>query len=129
MHILLVNLLSFALFAQSVGPAPGRVVTVDLPKTPGTGEMVWIELKVGIIERGAEIEIMTTAGQSLGVISPFGIRSGDKAGTYTVPLPPDAISNDRVKLRLILNQYGHAKRAPTAKEVKGIRLKITRAVL
>ena len=100
-------------------------MTLILPNAQGTGKIVWIELKIGAIERGAEIEIATTAGKSLGVISPFGIRSGDQAGTYTVPLPADTISNNHVTLRLTLNQYGHAKRAPTAQEVRCIRLKIT----
>jgi propanediol utilization protein len=120
----LLALLSFALLAQPASAAAGRVVTLVLPHTLAAGETAWIELKLGVTERGAEIEIATTAGQSLGVISPFGIRSGDEAGTYTVPVPADAISGDHVSLRLTLNQYGHAKRAPTAKEVVDIRVKI-----
>jgi hypothetical protein len=123
--MLLAALVSFALFAQTADAPPGRVVTLSLPKAPVTGKAFWVELKLGAIERGKEIEIATTAGKSLGVISPFGIRSGAQAGTYIVPLPAEVISNKRVTLRLTVNQYGHAKRAPTVKEVKGIRLRIT----
>lgn len=125
MITLAVNLLSFVLLAQAAS-APGRLVSLALPHAPGDGEAVWVEVKLGRIERGAEVEVETTAGQSLGVISPYGIRSGAQAGTYTVPVPPEAVSDGRLKLRLTLNQYGRAKRAPTAKEVKGVRLKLTR---
>jgi len=124
MNSLFGMLLSFVLFVQPVCASSGRVVTLVLPHALSAGETAWIELKVGVIERGAEIEIATTAGQTLGVISPFGIRSGDEAGTYTVPVPVDAISDKHVSLRLTLNQYGRERRAPTAKEVKSIRLKI-----
>jgi hypothetical protein len=120
-------LLFFAVLAQGASADVGRVVTLVLPHALGAGETPWIEVKVGSVERGAEIEISTKAGQTLGVISPFGIRSGDRAGTYTIPLPPEAISDDHVSLRLTLNQYGHAKRAPTVKEVQSIRLKIVPA--
>ncbi len=117
----------FALLAQATYTVPGRVVTLALPHALREGETAWLEVKIGVIERGAEIEITTTTGQSLGVISPFGIRSGRQAGTYTVPVPADAISDNRVSLRVLLNQGGHA-RAPTAKEVKSIRVRIMPAV-
>ena len=124
MHAPLATLALFALLAQATSAVPGRVVTLVLPHALRAGEAAFLEVKVGAIERGAEIEIATTEGRSLGVISPFGIRSGRQAGTYTVPLPADAISDNRVSLRLTLNQGGHAQRAPTRKEVKSIRVKI-----
>lgn len=126
MSTLAVTLLSFALLAQAAAAPPGRVVSLPLPRATGAGEVMWVEVKVGVIERGAEIEVATKEGKSLGVISPYGIRAGAPAGTYTIPVPPDAASDGRVRLRLTLNRYGRAKRAPTAKEVKGIRLRITR---
>jgi propanediol utilization protein len=109
---------------QSGSAATGRAVTLTLAHPLHSGETAWLEVEIGPIERGAEIEIATTDGRPLGIISPYAIRSGDSAGTYTVPVPDDAISKNRVLLRLSLNQHGHASRAPTAKEVKGIRLKI-----
>ena len=112
-----------ALLAQS---SAGRIETLVLPHTLRAGETAWLEVKVGVIARGAEIEITTTSGRLLGVISPFAIRSGNQAGTYTVPLPADAISNGRVSVRISLNQY-HSQRAPTLTEVKSIRVKIAGA--
>lgn len=99
-------------------------LTLVLPHTLRSGETPWLQVKVGPIPRGEEIEIATTAGRFLGVISPFGIRKGRDAGTYTIPLPVDAISGDRVSLRLSINTPGQAQRAPTKDEVKGVILKI-----
>ena len=127
MHVLLAAFALLTLIAQPVYAAPGRVVTLILPHKLQAGETAWLELKVGVIERGAEIEITTKEGRFLGVISPFGIPSGGQAGIYTVPLPADVISKDRVALRLTLNRDGHVQRAPTAKELKSLRVKITPA--
>jgi hypothetical protein len=124
MNTLVVALISFAFLVQTTYAGPGRVVNLVLPRTLSANEVVWIELKLGAIARGSEIEIETKSGKTLGVVSPHGIRSGDEAGTYTIPVPPHAISNKRVSLRLTLNQ-GRAKRAPTTREVKSVRLKIT----
>jgi hypothetical protein len=121
-----VTWLSVALLAQTASAAQGRLVSLTLPHSPGDGEVVWLEVKVGRIQRGAEIEVSTAEGQTLGVISPYGIRSGSQAGTYNLPVPPDAITDGRLKLRVTLNRHGRAERAPTAKELKGVRLKITR---
>jgi hypothetical protein len=124
MHASLIALTFFALLGQAPHAPTGRVVTLALPHALRAGETAWIEVKVGVLEHKAEIEIETTAGQPLGVISPFGIRAGHPSGTYTVPLPAEAISHDRVSLRLFLDENGHPHRAPTPKEVTGVRVKI-----
>ena len=126
MNTLVASLLSFVLLAQTAYAAPGRVVTLVLPRTLEANETAWIELKVGVISKSAEIEIETTEGRMLGVISPYGIRPGNEAGTYTVPLPEDAISNKGVSVRIPLS-YLQTKRAPTSKEPKSVRLKIGRS--
>src|SRR5437588_10631000 len=114
-------LLLFALFAQP--SSTGRTETLVLPHTLKAGETVWLEVCVGVVTRGAEIEVTTTSGRLLGVISPYGIRPGNQAGTYTVLVPADAISEGRLSLRLSLD-YAHSQRAPTKEEVKGLRVKI-----
>ena len=123
MHTLLAALISFALLVQTAG-APGRVVNLVLPRSLDENESVVVELKLGVLARGAEIQVETTSGRMLGVISPYGIRSGNEAGTYTVPVPLEAISNQRLSLRIILS-HNHNKRAPTTKEVRSVRLQIT----
>lgn len=113
----------FALLAQA---STGRMETLALPHALRPGETAWLEVKVGAIARGAEIEIATTSGQLLGVISPFGTHQGNEGGIYTLPLAPEAISNDRVSLRLAL-RYSGRSRAPSPQEVKSISVKIAPA--
>jgi hypothetical protein len=124
MNTLVATFFTLALLVQT-SAGPGRVVNLVLPRDLNENDTVWLELKVGVVPRGVEIEIETTAGKSLGVISPHGVRSGYEAGTYTVPVPVEAISDKRLSVRLILKQLDRSKRAPTDKEVKDVRLKIT----
>src|SRR6185436_20386879 len=91
-------------------------LVLTLPHALREGETAFLVVTVGVIQRGAEIEITTPAGRLLGTISPYGIRPGREAGTYTIPLPADAISGKRVSVRLSLSANGR-KRAPTKKEV------------
>jgi len=88
-------------------------------------EGVSVELKLGVLERGAAIKLETTSGRKLGTITTYGIRSGEEAGTYTVPVPPELISNNRLSLRIILDQHSRGKRAPTDQELRAVRLQIT----
>ncbi len=128
MRLRLVALVFFAFLALDANAGAGREVTLTLPHALRSGETAWLEVEVGAIERGEEIDIVTTSGRSLGVISPFGIRPGEQAGTYTVPVPADAIADGRVSLRLSVDQYGHAQRAPTAAEVRSVRVKVSRGM-
>lgn len=124
MQTLLASLFSLALLVQTAS-ASGRVVNLVLPRSLNEGEGVAVEVQLGVLERGAEILVETTSGKLLGVISPYGIRSGNEAGTYTVPVPTEEISNNRVSLRITLNYQTRGKRAPTTQEVKSVKLKIT----
>src|SRR5882672_11426017 len=104
----------FALLAQSENPASADEMTLVLSHPLRAGEIAWIEVQVGPIGRGQEIDVTTAAGQELGVISPFGVRRGQDAGTYTLPVPGDAIRDGRVSVRLTITQPGEPPRAPTA---------------
>lgn len=120
-------LAALAFFTQLAHADASRIVTLALPHALRTGDTAWLEVKVGIIARGEEIEIATAAGRFLGVISPHGIHSGHEAGTYTIPLPADAIADDHISLRISLDRSGHAQRAPTTQEVKSLRVTIVDA--
>jgi len=111
-----------ALIASNANAGADREVTLVLPHAPQAGETVWLELEVGEIQRGEEINVMTGSGQFLGTVSPFGVRPGQKAGTYVVPLPNGAVKGDRVSLRLSL-EHNHVSRAPTPKELMRARVK------
>jgi hypothetical protein len=109
--------------AQSRQISDAREMTLVLPHALRKGETAWLLVKVGAIGRD-QIQIMTQDGRPLGTISQFGIRSGKPAGTYTVPVPAEALSNGRLALRLSMMQSGRAPRAPTIREVKSLRLLI-----
>jgi hypothetical protein len=109
--------------AQSRQIGCAREMTLVLPHALRKGETAWLLVKVGAIGRD-QIQLMTQDGRPLGTISAFGIRSGKPAGTYTVPVPAEALSDGRLALRLSVMQSGRAPRAPTAKEVKSLRLLI-----
>jgi virulence-associated protein VagC len=122
----LVALAYLAFVAQPASAVAGRSVTLTLPHELRAGETAWLEVSVGVIGH-AEIEITTPNGRSLGVISPYAVRPGHPAGTYIVPVPAEAITGDRLPLRVFLNRNSHALRAPTAKEVTAIRVQIRSA--
>ena len=123
MRVPLASLMVFAVLAQQ--PAY-RTVNLALPHALQEGETAWLVVTVGVIPRGAEISIATPSGRSLGTISPYGIRAGNEAGTYTVPLPADAISGKRVCVRLSL-EFNGRQRAPAKKEVKKVAVKVSSA--
>ena len=110
-----------ALLAQS-GTASADEMTLVLPHPPGPGEIVWLEVEVGPIQRGQEIDVTTASGQELGVISRFGVRAGQSAGTYTLPMPANVFHDGRVSVRLTISQFGAPPRAPTAQEVRSVKL-------
>ncbi len=125
MRYVLANLILGA--ALLFGQAPsGRVETLLLPHALRPGENAWLEVQLGAIAHGAEVEIVTTSGQLLGVISPYGVRAGASAGTYTVPVPRAAISKRSLSVRISIRFY-HSMRAPTLQEVKRPRIRITSA--
>jgi len=102
-----------------------REMTLALPHTLRKGETAWLLVEVGAIGH-EQIELTTQNGQRLGMISPYGVRSGRPGGTYTIPVPAEAISHRRLALRMAVMQSGGAQRAPTKDEVKSVRLLIRR---
>jgi hypothetical protein len=112
---------------QVARPGAARAVTLKVPSGVPQGGSAWLEVALGLVERGAEVEVTTAAGRTIGVISPYAIQPGHEAGTYTVPLPPDAISHDHISLLIWLRRDGKPPRAPKMSEVKSVRISITPA--
>lgn len=106
--------------------AAGDVILV-LPHPLHAGESASVVLQVGAIARGQEIDVTTGSGRALGTISPLGIRTGQAAGIYTLPLPDDAFQDGRVSLRLSMTQFGAPPRPPTIEEVRRVTLTISGA--
>ena len=103
------------------GPA---TVTLALPHALRPGETAFLEVAVGVLARGQEIQATTLDGRLVGTVSPFGIGPGAEAGTYVIPVPADAIGDCGLQLRLSVTMPGGPPRAPTAAEVKGVKLTI-----
>jgi hypothetical protein len=101
-----------------------RSTTLELPRPLAAGEIAFMEVQLGPIGRGRTIEVTTASGQPLGVVSPFGVRTGQDAGTYPLPVPNDAIRDGHLSIRLTISQPGGPPRAPTADEVRGVKLGI-----
>ena len=115
---------AFALFSFLAQSPAARTVTLTLPHALRAGETATLLVSVGVIPKGARIEVTTSSGRHLGTISPYGIRAGREAGTYTVPLPRDVITGRRVCVLLSL-AFGDTRRAPAEREVRRVRVKIT----
>lgn len=113
---------ALALLFVQCGRAAAQDMTLALPRPFDAGDTAFIEVRLGAIGPGQEIEVKTADGRLLGVISPHGIRAGRAAGIYTLPLPADAICKDRVGIALTITRSDAAPRAPNAEEVLGVRV-------
>lgn len=124
MHRLAVAFLCFSFLVQRACGAEWREMELILPRALETGDTVLVEVQLGKLPRGLEIEVSTASGHDLGTISPHGIPTGNEAGTYSLPIPPDVFSKGRATIRLSITQANQTRRAPTDDEVKSVRLKI-----
>lgn len=100
--------------------------TLVLPRSLHAGEIAVIEVQVGSIARGQEIQIMTVSGRELGVISTFGVKSGHEAGTYPVPVPLDAIAGRDLTVHVTITGNGALPRPPTPQEVRNVEVVVAR---
>lgn len=70
------------------------------------------------------MEITTADGRPIGTAAPFGPQRGQGAGTFTIPVPADAVRDGRLVLRLRVITHDGPPRPPTAEEVPDLRLSI-----
>lgn len=104
------------------GLAMAQDRTLFLPRPLQVHETAWIELEIGPIPHGATITVTTQAGEALGRIAPFGARAAQAGGSYSLPVPADAIRDDRVSVRLLISVPGGLPRPATAQEVTSVKL-------
>lgn len=103
------------------GPA---AMTLVLPHALRPDEIAFVEVTVGAIGPGRQVVVTTAGGRLVGAVSPFGIRPGAEAGTYALPVPAEAFAGRSLPLRLRVTRPDGPPRAPTADEVKGVRLTV-----
>jgi hypothetical protein len=110
--------------AMTESEARQSIIELRLVRPPTTREAVWIQVRAGALPRGTEIRVSTSEGVLLGTVSPFGGPQGPDAVTYTIPLPQAAIVDERVQLRLQVDEPGPGARAraPRTGEVESVNL-------
>ncbi len=123
MRLIVIAAMALLIPAQSAPAAGGRTVALELPHSLRAGETVFVEITTGVLKRGAEILVQTEKGELLGKISPYAVPAGRESGTYSIPVPREAVSNHRLSIKLFLSE-GSSKRAPTEKEVKEIHVRV-----
>lgn len=121
MFVLRLMMAMFLLGCSADGGAARRV-SLTLPRLPARGEAVLLKVEVGEIGHN-QLHVTTGSGRELGTISTYGVKPGTPAGTYIVPVPPDAMSGDHLTVLLTILE-GNTEHAATRREVKGVSIAI-----
>jgi len=118
------NLILLALCVSCLAQTPSkqRVYDLPLPRAAAGGEMLVARVTVGPLKAPQRIIVRTRSGEIAGTISPFGAQARQNSGVYTIPVPDSAIKDAHVRLLLQLDQKDAPPRAPTAEEVRDIRV-------
>ncbi|UWZ81944.1 hypothetical protein [Occallatibacter riparius] len=111
-------LMAVFLLGYSADGSPTRRVSLTLPHPPATGETIWLKVEVGEIGHN-QVHVTTSSGRELGTISTYGVKSGKPAGTYTLPVPADAMSGTHLTVLLSIIQ-GRTEHAASLREVKAV---------
>ncbi|MGO9466294.1 MAG: hypothetical protein ACLQIB_27305 [Isosphaeraceae bacterium] len=102
---------------------PGGKLTLNLSRRPAANEMLVVQIKVGVLKRGTKILVRAINKELAGTITPFGIRPGQKAGLFTVPVPSKAVADKKVSLLFeVLEKDAKAARAATKAEIEDAKL-------
>lgn len=110
------------LLGHSADGSPARRVSLTLPHTPAAGETIWLKVEVGEIGHN-QVHVTTSTGRELGTISTYGVKSERPAGTYTLPVPADAMSGTRLTVVLTVIE-GQTEHSATLREVKAVSIGI-----
>jgi hypothetical protein len=97
-----------------------RTLTLPHPLKPGAN--AYLEVQVGPLAPGQRVRVTTQSGEPIGTIAPFGPAARGHAGAYSLPVPPNAITDGTLSLRVTVTRPSAPDRAPTETEVKGLRL-------
>jgi hypothetical protein len=96
--------------------------TLTLPHSLAPGANAWLEIQVGPLALGQRVRVATQGGALLGAISPFGRAERQQAGTYSLPVPSDAIHDDTLSVIVTVTEANKPARAPTPEEVRSLKL-------
>lgn len=96
--------------------------TLTLPHPLKAGASAWLQVQVGTLAAGQRVRVTTLAGEPIGTISPFGPAQRQGGGIYSLPVPPDAIRDGALTVRVTVTQSNAPPRAPTATELESLKL-------
>lgn len=77
-------------------------------------------IQVGMLAPRTSNRVDSTDGELLGSVAPYGSARGAPSSNYLVPLPKTAIANDRIRVRLSVEEPGKPGRGPRANEVENV---------
>jgi hypothetical protein len=98
-------------------------LTLPLARQPAANEMLVVQIGVGAIGQGTKIVVRVSDEETAGTIVPYGVRAGQKAGMFTIPVPANAVADKKVSLRLeVLEKGAKAARAPKRAEIEDAKL-------
>ena len=98
------------------------VIELSAPRALAHNDAVEIQIATGPLPAGARLVVMTEQGEVIGAITPYGIPGTPGTSTATIPVPPTALVDRRLRLQLQVIQPGTAPRAPRTDEVRRIDL-------
>ncbi len=113
--------LAMLVVGGALAAGDGRM-SLHLPRPLRVGEAMLVEVEVGVLGAGAQLELHAGSGAPLGTISPHGVKPGRAAGTYVVPVPPEAASDGRLVLRIVVIDASGRPREPRAGEIRSARV-------
>jgi hypothetical protein len=105
-------------------PAAEEATMIELaaPRPIARGEAVQLEVTAGPLPRGGRLALITENGEILGAVAPFGPPGSRGPTTATVPVPPSALIDGKLRLRLQVLEPGAQPRAPRPGEVGRVEL-------
>ncbi|SET34122.1 hypothetical protein SAMN05216412_10584 [Nitrosospira multiformis] len=122
--LIFLSILGNGAFAQ--GETQQGVIELTLPRPVSGNEKVWVEVRTRALPKQAEIRVTAPDETLFGTISPYGapgtLHHEAATATYTIPLPPSAISDGHVELCLEVDEPDKPPRAPWPVEVESLNL-------
>jgi hypothetical protein len=100
---------------------PFSLLTLTVPPATSAHESIRVDATIGALPRGSLLNFETEDGQLIGSVSPFG-PTALTPQTYTIPLPNNAVKGTAVRLRAQVQPPSGPARAPTPRELLGVKL-------
>ena len=102
-------------------------VTLSVPRSLASEEALSVRVTVGTLPKGARIVVRSERGEVLGSIVPFGQSTNRPNMSYTIPVPPELVSDQKVSLGFTLEEAGTKQsRVPTETEVREVQPQVDR---